>query len=123
MEKNVVNWFEIPVKDMNRAKKFYASVLGKELQDMDMPNMELAAFPMIQGGEYSTGALIKADGYEPSQTGTVVYFSCEDVNNELAKVEASGGKIVVPKSSIGQHGFIAHIIDTEGNKVALHSAN
>ncbi len=121
MEKNVVNWFEIPVKDMARAKKFYTQLLGKELQDLNMPNSVMAAFPMVQGGEYSTGALMKSEGFEPSQTGTVIYFYCDDVNVPLGKAESLGGKIIFPKTSIGENGFIAHIIDTEGNRIALHS--
>lgn len=121
MERNVVNWFEIPVKDLARAKKFYHQLLGRELQDLNMPNSEMSAFPMVQGGEYSTGALIKSEGYEPSQTGTVVYFHCEDVNDPLGKVESLGGKVLIPKMSIGEDGFIAHVIDSEGNRVALHS--
>lgn len=121
MERNVVNWFEIPVKDLERAKMFYHQLLGKELMDLDMPNSEMAAFPMVQGGEHSTGALVKSEGYEPSQTGIVVYFHCDDVNAPLEKVESLGGKVLIPKTSIGENGFIAHIIDTEGNRVALHS--
>lgn len=122
MDKNVVNWFEIPVKDMEKAKDFYKALLGVELQDLDMPNSKMAAFPMIQGGEFATGALVMAEGYEPNTTGTLVYFACEDVSEQLAKTEELGGKICLPKTSIGQYGFIAHIIDCEGNKIALHSA-
>ncbi len=121
MEKNVVNWFEIPVKDLKRAKAFYGKLLDIELQDMNMPNMEMSAFPWVQNAEFSAGALVKTEGYEPSTTGTVVYFSCEDVNTPLSKVESLGGKTLTPKFSIGEHGFVAHFIDSEGNRVALHS--
>ena len=122
MEKNVVNWFEIPVNNLDRAKKFYTAVLGRELMDIDMPNMEMAAFKWVDGAIHATGALIKAEGYEPTDKGTVVYFSCdEDLNNELNKVEPNGGKVLVPKTSIGEYGFVAHFMDTEGNHVALHS--
>ncbi|MFA8341462.1 MAG: VOC family protein [Rhodothermaceae bacterium] len=121
MEKNVVNWFEIPVKDMARAKDFYKSLFGFDLADMEMPNMQLASFPMIQGGEFATGALVKAEGYEPNTTGTTVYFTCENLSEQLEAVEKLGGKICTPKTSIGEYGFIAHIIDSEGNRVALHS--
>jgi predicted enzyme related to lactoylglutathione lyase len=121
MEKNVVNWFEIPVNDIARAKRFYKQLLGKDLQDLDMPNTEMSAFPMVEGGEYATGALAKSEGYEPSQKGIVVYFHCDDVNDPLEKVESLGGKVLIPKMSISENGFIAHIIDSEGNRVALHS--
>ena len=122
MDKNVVNWFEIPVEDLARAKEFYGKLLDVTLEDLNMPNSEMAAFPMIQGGEFSTGALIKSEGYKPSQTGTTVYFGVEDVNQNLEKVERLGGSVIFPKTSIGDHGFISHIIDTEGNRIALHSA-
>lgn len=121
MKKNIVNWFEIPVADMDRAKKFYGSLLSVELQDLQMPGMELSSFPMIQGGEYATGALAKSENHIPTATGTTVFFACENVDDQLGRVESLGGKVVVPKTSIGEHGFIAHIMDTEGNKVALHS--
>ncbi len=122
MEKNVVNWFEIPVNDIERAKKFYTTVLGRELMDMEMPNTKMAAFKWVEGGEHATGALIEAEGYEPSTKGSLVYFSCNDnLENELAKVEANGGQVLLPKTSIGDHGFIAQFIDSEGNRVALHS--
>ncbi len=121
MDKNAVNWFEVPAIDLSRAKTFYGSLLNIELQDMNMPNIEMAAFPMVQGGEYATGALIKSENYKPSTEGTMVYFACDDVDEQLGKVEGIGGKVVMPKTSIGEHGFVARIIDSEGNMVALHS--
>ena len=121
MKKNVVNWFEIPVTDMTRAKNFYKSLLNVELQDLPMQGMQLSAFPMVQGGEYATGALAKSENHVPAATGTTVFFACEDVDDQLGRVEGLGGKVLVPKTSIGQHGYIAHIVDPEGNKVALHS--
>jgi len=121
MEKNMVNWFEIRVLDMPRAKKFYTAVFGKELIDMTMPEMEMAAFPWVENGEFAAGSLVKTQGYEPSTTGTVVYFYSEDADIELAKIEKNGGKIMVPKTSIGEHGFIALVLDTEGNRIGLHS--
>ena len=121
MDKNVVNWFEIPVKDLERAKKFYHSLLGVAMQDMQMPGMEMAAFQWLQSGENAAGALVKSEHHVPSTEGTTVYFACSDVNEQLAKVEELGGKAIVAKTSIGEFGFFAHVIDTEGNKVALHS--
>lgn len=124
MDKNVVDWFEIPVKDLARAKKFYSSVFQKELMDFpmpDIPGMQMATFPMAQGGEFSTGSLVKSKGYNPSATGTIIYFYCEDLSNELGRVEDNGGKVLMPKTSIGDNGFIAHFMDTEGNRIGLHS--
>lgn len=121
MEKNISNWFEIPAKDYNRAKTFYSKVFDVELQEIPNPNMKVAAFPMIQGGEFSTGAIVQGEYLEPSMTGTTIYLTCEDVAETLTKLETFGGKTLVPKTSIGEFGFIGHFTDTEGNKVGLHS--
>ncbi len=122
---NAVNWFEIPVTEMARAKKFYGALLDVELMDLPVPgdgNSEMAAFPWTEDAPFSAGALLKSEGYEPSTNGTIVYFHCDDLGVELARIEENGGKVIVPKTSIGEHGFIAQFIDTEGNRVALHSA-
>ncbi len=121
MDKNVVDWFEIPVKDMAKAKKFYSEVFGKELTDMNMPNMEMAAFPWFNEAENAAGSLVKAEGYEPSSTGTVVYFYSDELSVELAKAVKHGATILIPKTSIGEYGFIALFIDPEGNRIGLHS--
>lgn len=119
---NQVNWFEIPVSDLNRAKKFYADVMGYEYDDMEMKGMQMAMFSGSSREEYgATGALVFSEGYKPSADGTVVYLGTEDLDVELAKIEGAGGKILSPKVSIGEHGFIAHFLDTEGNHLALHS--
>lgn len=123
MEKNVVGWFEIPVKQMDRAKDFYRNVFKKKLSDLPMNDMEMAVFDMVEHGEAASGALVKSKDTDPCASGTLVYFTCDDINNELSRIESNGGKIVFPKTSIGEHGFISHIIDTEGNKVGLHSMN
>jgi len=123
MERNVVGWFEIPVKEMDRAKKFYSTVFEKKLTDMPMEDLEMATFDMVEDGANSGGALVKGEETKPSSSGTLIYFSCDDIQNELSRVEKSGGKIVFPKTSIGEYGFISHIIDTEGNRIGLHSVN
>lgn len=121
MDKNVVDWFEIPVKDMTKAKKFYSEVFGKELIDMNMPDMEMAAFPWFNEAENTAGSLVKSEGYEPSATGTVVYFYSDELSVELAKVTKHGGKLLMPKTDIGEYGFIALFTDPEGNRIGLHS--
>ncbi len=118
---NAVNWFEIPATDLDRAKTFYENVLDKELSTMEMGPAQYAMFPIEQGGVNASGALIKAEGYVPSQTGSLVYFSVEDIEGTLSKVGENGGSTIVPKTSIGENGFFAHFNDCEGNKVALHS--
>lgn len=121
--KNAINWFEIPVKDMERAKKFYGTILGHPLEDMPMPGSPFtyAVFPHEQGNGVG-GVLVSGSGYIPSSEGTLVYFECgKDLSVVLSRVERAGGKIEMPKTSIGPYGFIAHFIDPEGNKGALHS--
>ena len=119
--KNPVNWFEIPVDDMARAVRFYEAVFGVSLQSMEMGPAQMAMFPMVQGGTNAAGALVKTDGYTPSHAGTVIYFSVADIEGTLAKITGAGGSTIVPKMSIGEHGFFAQFQDSEGNRVALHS--
>ena len=124
MEKvNAVNWFEIPVSDMGRARKFYENMLNVKMTELPAmgDETEMVSFPWEQGAPFASGALVKNPQMEPSASGTTVYFHCEDLSNELGRVEENGGKIVIPKTSIGEHGFFAQFIDTEGNKAALHS--
>lgn len=117
---HLVNWFEIPVTDIARAKSFYESVFDTSLTDMEMGPSQMAMFPMEQGAPGATGALVKADSYTPSQEGSVIYFLTESIETSLGKIESAGGKTFMPKTSIGEHGFIAMFGDTEGNRVALH---
>lgn len=119
--KNAINWFEIPVKKFDRAKKFYETILGAEMHTMEMGGMKSAFFPAdLKNG--IGGCITKAQGYEPSQTGTLIYLNGgDDLSKPLSKVKKAGGKIIMPKTAIGQNGFMAHFKDTEGNKLALHS--
>jgi uncharacterized protein len=117
---NPVGWFEIPVTDMERAKKFYSTVFEVEFTDMPMPDGEMAAFPMEMGAPQAAGALLKHEMYKPSPDGVRIYFSAPDINVALERVEANGGKIVRPEFSIGEHGFVGVAADTEGNVIALH---
>jgi uncharacterized protein len=122
---NAVSWFEIPVRDLKRARAFYTSVLGHVLQDLPspLPGVEMAAFPWEQNATHAAGALVKGEGRVPRVDGVLVYFQCkEDLSFELLRVEANGGKILMPKVSIGPYGFIAHVLDSEGNRVGLASA-
>lgn len=119
--KNAINWFEIPVKNFDKAKNFYETILGANMQPMEMMGMKSAFFPAdLQNG--IGGCITQADGYEPSTKGSLVYLNGgDDLSVPLSKVEAAGGKILMPKTAIGPNGFMAHFTDTEGNKVALHS--
>ncbi len=120
---NAVNWFEIPVNDLNRAKVFYEKVFDLEMTQHDMDGLQMVWFPMEQGAAGATGTLIKGDGYTPSYQGTLVYLSVEDIEVTLGRIEQNGGKTLNPKMSIGEFGFIGHFEDCEGNRVALHSVN
>ncbi len=119
--KNSINWFEIPATDFTRAKKFYETILGAEIMEMPFPEGKYGVFPSdMQSGV--GGGLVQGEGFVPSDKGTIVYLNGgEDLSLSLGKVESAGGKITMPKTSIGENGFMAHFIDTEGNRVALHS--
>jgi len=118
---NVVNWFEIPVIDLDRAIKFYETILGAAPQKWDMEGMEMAVLPME--GDGVGGALCKGEWYKPSQEGSLVYLNGgDDLNAVLNRVEGAGGKVVMPKTKITDEiGFFAIFIDIEGNRMALHS--
>jgi uncharacterized protein len=118
---NQVNWFEIAVSDMPRAKKFYEAVFSTTLTDLEMMGQDMAMFPGDPTGVNANGTLVKADDYTPSTTGTKIYFTCKDVNHEADLVAKNGGQIVVPKMSLGDFGYMALFIDTEGNMIGLHS--
>jgi len=118
---NAINWFEIPVTSFARAKSFYETVLQITIEPMLMGPLTmgmLSADPNAVGG-----AIVHGDGSSPSTSGTLVYLNGgEDLSPMLARVVEAGGGVVVPKTEIGNgFGFFAHFIDTEGNKVGLHS--
>jgi len=126
---NPVNWFEISVEDMDRARKFYSHVFQTEITDMPTDNMgevystmQMANFPMtMQAAPNAAGALVKSQWHKPAQNGTLVYFHCNDCNDALSRVEEAGGKVVMPKSTLGQFGFAGVFQDSEGNTVGVHS--
>jgi predicted enzyme related to lactoylglutathione lyase len=121
MAENPVNWFEIPVSDLSRAKAFYEGVLGVQLALNEMGPMKMACFPMTMGAPGAAGTLAQGEGYTPSKSGSLVYFHVESIEEALKKIEAQGGKTLMRKVSIGEWGHIAHFEDTEGNRVALHA--
>ena len=118
----MVVWFEIPVSDMGRAKTFYETVFDLEINEVDFGGLLMGWFPGYGEAHGATGTLIKQESYIPSKEGTLVYFHSDDVQNELSRVEAAGGTIYQPKTQISpEHGYMGVFIDTEGNRVALHS--
>ncbi|NVK65678.1 MAG: VOC family protein [Flavobacteriales bacterium] len=121
--KTAIAWFEIPVLDMNRAKKFYEAVTGDALIDHDMsdPNTLYSVFP-YERGQGVGGALMKHPECKPSMDGVTIYIpGGDDLSPSLERAEKAGAKIILPKTSIGENGFMAQFIDTEGNRIALHS--
>jgi uncharacterized protein len=121
MANNPVGWFEIYVNDMNRAKRFYESMLQVNFEKIPMPDLEMWKFAMDMNNYGASGALVRMDGFPAGGNSTLVYFSCADCAVEAARVVPAGGKIQREKMSIGEYGFIALAIDTEGNMFGLHS--
>jgi predicted enzyme related to lactoylglutathione lyase len=125
---NPVGWFEILVSDMDRAKKFYENVFEVELSPIINSALEsegslLYGFPSDFDQYGSPGALFYNPEMRPSGTGAVIYFTCEDCGVEEKKFEKFGGKILKPRFSIDQYGFVSLVEDSEGNMLGLHSQN
>ena len=118
---NPVTWFEIATIDLERAKVFYASVFKREFQYIEMPDSKMYMFAMGSEANGAMGALLKDDQCKPSIDGTIIYFDCEDVAIETGRVEQAGGKLLFPKMSIGEFGFVSQCIDSEGNRIGFHS--
>ena len=126
-KENPVVWFEIYVDDMERAQKFYETVLDTSLEEMKMPegvgdSMRMLSFPMtMDKTSGAPGALVKMEGMNVGGGGVVVYFGSEDCAVEEARIEAAGGTVVQPKMDIGEYGFAMMAVDTEGNTIGIHS--
>lgn len=118
---NMINWFEIAAADLSRAKKFYGHILGIELKEVDMFGSKMAFFPA--DGDNVSGALVQGADYTPSADGSLIYLNGgNDLDTMLSKVEVAGGKVFVPKTQISpEMGYFAVFMDSEGNKMALHS--
>lgn len=122
---SVISWFEIPSINIERATKFYETLFDVQLIAMDMPNIEMRVFPVKDMINHISGAIVQTDSFHaPSENnGVLIYLNGNpDVQYVLDKVEVAGGKIVLPKTEISpEHGFMAIILDTEGNRIGLHS--
>lgn len=122
--KNAITWFEIPVNDFSRAKRFYTTILDCEMQEMELGSDRLALFPYDPAHGIG-GAIAYGPDYLPSQRGSLVYLNGgEDLSHILNRVPAAGGKIELDKklvSDLQDLGYYAIFQDTEGNRVALHS--
>ncbi len=121
---STISWFEIPSSDIERAQKFYEAIFGISMVNMDNQALKMRTFPVRDMMNEITGAIVyHSDFYHPSGTeGVLIYLNANpDVQHVLDRVEAAGGKILVPKTRISEeHGFMALMLDTEGNRVGLH---
>ena len=120
--KNLISWFEIPVNGFPRARKFYETILGITIKEQ-MVGQALMGFFSDNAEEGVSGALVKHEWYVPSDRGVMIYLNGgDDLQPMLAKVEAAGGKILMPKTAISSEiGFMAAFLDTEGNRISLYS--
>jgi uncharacterized protein len=120
MKPDPIIWCEIYVQDMERAKRFYESVFQFKMEKLESPGIDMWAFPMTMGAGGASGALVKMAGAESGRGGTIAYFHCDEVSVESERVVNAGGTIHKPKWAIGQFGFIALVVDPEGNLIGLH---
>jgi predicted enzyme related to lactoylglutathione lyase len=125
--KNAASWFEIPTRNLDRAQKFYEFILGIEFQIFDLPNIKMRIFPIEDPQSGIGGALVDSGGFhQPSKTdGPLIYlYANPNVQAVLDKVKKAGGEVLVPKTPVSDDfGYMAVIIDSEGNRIALHSVD
>ncbi len=119
---NAINWFEIPAANLQRAKNFYAQVFASHLAEWETDGLKMAFIPLADAHGVG-GAIVEGDGYVPSDKGTMVYLNAgDDLSPMLERVETAGGTILTPKALVNEEiGYMAVILDTEGNKIAFHS--
>jgi uncharacterized protein len=117
---NQLVWVDIPVLDLDRAIGFYSAVLGASVTKQEYPGMSLGLLPGYE--QDVSGCLHCSDTDKPSDHGPLLYLNCQGrLDEAVAAVSAGGGKVLMPKHPIGPHGFRAVVIDSEGNRIALHS--
>jgi uncharacterized protein len=123
--KNVISWFEIPTSDLSRAQIFYEKIFDVKLTPLDTPNIKMRMFPLEDPMAGVGGAIVDSGGFHRASAteGPLIYLNGNpDVQIILDRVEKAGGKIAVPKTQISpEHGYMGVFIDTEGNRIGLHS--
>jgi predicted enzyme related to lactoylglutathione lyase len=118
---DALNWFELYVTDFNRARRFYETILQTPLQVGEMGNCQMGVFAHDMKNGVG-GSITRMDGMTGGKGGTVVYLNVEgDLDGVLKRIPESGGTVIKPRTSIGEHGFIGLFTDTENNTVGLHS--
>ncbi|WP_214070023.1 VOC family protein [Mucilaginibacter sp. dw_454] len=123
---NALNWFEIPVEEIERAQDFYEGIFDMDMAPLqEMPGMIMVGFPIDMASGKVSGALVESDNHIPSEEGAIIYLNANpDMQVILDRVEELGGEILMPRTEISPEiGYMAFIIDSEGNKVGLHSQN
>ena len=123
---HAINWFEIPVSDFNRAKQFYETIFGYAMRERHGGNMSMAFFAHDQKEDGRGGAIVyDPEFYTPSSNGSLIYLNCEpDIQKVLDRVIPAGGKILQNRTAVATTqdlGFWGLILDSEGNRVALHA--
>lgn len=120
---NAINWFEIPVSDFERAKRFYSAIYAYEMPEMMIQSTKMGILPHEQEGGVG-GAICYGEGYEPTSKGARIYLNGgKDLNTVLGRVEAAGGQVIMGKTKINDEvGYFAIFIDTEGNQLSVHSS-
>ena len=118
---NAINWFEIPATNFSRAKDFYSQVFDTEMQVQEIMGTQMAFFNATDNGV--SGAICHGKGYEPSPVGTLPYLNGgDDLEGVLQKIVPAGGQVLMPKTKVSEEvGYVAMFLDTEGNRIALHS--
>ena len=124
---NALNWFEIPVTETSRAKKFYETIFDIQMDTQEMMGMEMTSFPfsMEQPSGKVSGALVKSNMHTPSLEGGVIYLNANpSIQTVIDKIEVAGGKVIMPRTLINEQiGYMAFFTDTEGNRLGLHAGN
>lgn len=117
---NAVVWFDIPVLDLDRAIKFYSVVMGAPVRKQEFPGGAIGLLP--HGEQDIGGCLYESDDNRPSEHGALLYLNVSGrLDAAIATVEPGGGRIIQPRHAVGPYGFRAIILDSEGNRIALHS--
>jgi len=119
---NSIVWVDIPVLNLDRSIKFYSAVIGSPVAKQEYPGMSIGLLPHVEGKGEVSGCLFTLPDAKPSDQGPLIYLNAQGrLDQAVAAVESNGGKVLQPKHAIGPHGFRAVILDSEGNRVALHS--
>lgn len=121
---NAISWFEIPTNDLARATNFYETIFGIKLIPMDTPNLKMRIFPIEDMMTGIGGSLVASNFHKPSSSeGPLIYLNANpDLQLVLDKIEEAGGKVLIPKTMISpENGYMGAFLDTEGNRIALHS--